>query len=80
MIEAVVVDNDPVKRRLRVEQRLQRGDVRLPWQHGFDGLLRVFVVVVLGQFKGFETFGAQCLQSMPRQPATGESDVTALPA
>ncbi|MCY1362412.1 hypothetical protein D9M69_491270 [compost metagenome] len=66
MIEAVVVDNDPVKRRLVLQQRLERGDVRLPWQHGLDGLLRVFIAVALGQREGFEAFGPQCLQSMPR--------------
>ncbi|MNF77220.1 hypothetical protein D3C84_593600 [compost metagenome] len=66
MIEAVVVDNDPVKRRLELQQRLERSDIRLPWQHGFDGLLRVFILVALRQREGFETFGPQCLQPMSR--------------
>jgi hypothetical protein len=78
MIEAVVVGDDPVECGVTCQQGVQRVDVRLPRQHRFDGLLRVFVGVEVRQGEGLETFGSQGIEPMPGQPPTGKRDMTAL--
>jgi hypothetical protein len=78
MIEAVVIGDDPVECGVTCQQGVQRVDVRLPRQHRFDGLLRVFVGVEVRQGEGLETFGSQGIEPMPGQPPTGKRDMTAL--
>ncbi len=80
MIEAVMVDDDPVERCLPIQQQAQCINIELPRQHRFDGLQRVFVAIALGQCKGLEAFGIQGFESMPRQTPTGKRNMTALPA
>ncbi|MNG35705.1 hypothetical protein D3C84_1225130 [compost metagenome] len=67
MIEAIVVDDDPVEGWMLFQRLLQRGDIRLPRQHRFDSLLWVFIRIASRQGEGFEPLGVQAFEPMTRK-------------